>query len=198
MKWRHTILLPLVRCLETGAAVNGATGVINDTALTVAEGEINVHLIEVGRREHLFTPNSINALPGDIVTFKFWPGNHSVIRASYGRPCEPYENLQGNEGQGFYSGVMTPDDVDVGKGSVCLHTKTGSHGTDEIPASHVEFDHQHHLSRLLLLWCARQLRQLGDGGCYQRGCGAFYRCSDSVCSSESIKHYIFDHGEFMR
>ncbi|KAM0703062.1 hypothetical protein Q7P35_005519 [Cladosporium inversicolor] len=98
--------------------VNGATGAINDTAPTVAQGEINVHSIEVGKREHLFTPNSINALPGDIITFKFWPGSHSVIRASYGRPCEPYENIQGNEDQGFYSSTMTPDDVDVGQGTL--------------------------------------------------------------------------------
>jgi plastocyanin len=126
MKWQHIFFLPLVLCFEAGNAVNGATGAINDTAPTVAEGEINVHSIEVSRREHLFTPNSINALPGDIVTFKFWPGSHSVIRASYGRPCEPYENVQGNEGQGFYSGIMSPDEVDVEQGSVRRYTTTGA------------------------------------------------------------------------
>jgi plastocyanin len=126
MKWQHIFFLPLVRCFEAGNAVNGATSAVNDTAPTVAEGEINVHSIEVSRREHLFTPNSINALPGDIVTFKFWPGSHSVIRASYGRPCEPYENVQGNEGQGFYSGIMSPDEVDVEQGSVRRCTTTGA------------------------------------------------------------------------
>jgi len=194
MKWRHVFLLPLVQCLETDDMVNGATGAINDTAPTVAQGEINVHSIEVGKREHLFTPNSINALPGDIVTFKFWPGSHSVIRASYGRPCEPYENIQGNEGQGFYSGTMTPDDVDVGRGNVGLSTKTRVMYADEISASHLEPDHQHYLSNLLLLWCTRQLYQLGDGRCYQRGCRALHCFSDSVCSGESTKHSIFHPG----
>lgn len=126
MKWRHTFLLPLVRCVKADDAVNGATGAINNTAHTVADGEINVHSIEVSSREHFFTPNSINALPGDIVTFKFWPGSHSVIRASYGRPCEPYENVQGNEGQGFYSGVMSPDDVNVEQGSVRSYVTTAT------------------------------------------------------------------------
>ena len=106
--------------------MNGAVGAINDTTSIVAEDEINIHSIEVSRREHLFTPNSINALPGDIVTLKFWPGSHSVIRASYGRPCEPYENVQGNEGQGFYSGIMSPDDVDVEQGSVRRYTTPGA------------------------------------------------------------------------
>lgn len=64
--------------------------------------------------------------------------------------------------------------------------------TDELSASHVELDHQHHLSDLLLLWRARQLRQLGDGRCHQRGRRASYRHSDPVCPSESMKHCIFD------
>ena len=126
MKWQRTLFLPLARCFKAGNVMNGAVGAINDTTSIVAEDEINIHSIEVSRREHLFTPNSINALPGDIVTFKFWPGSHSVIRASYGRPCEPYENVQGNEGQGFYSGIMSPDDVDVEQGSVRRYTTPGA------------------------------------------------------------------------
>lgn len=121
--------------------VNGAVGAINDTTPIVAEDEINIHSIEVSKRGHFFTPNSINALPGDIVTFKFWPGSHSVIRASYDRPCEPYENAQGNEGQGFYSGIMSPDDVDVEQGNVRRYTKPVWDNTDELSASNVELDH---------------------------------------------------------
>jgi plastocyanin len=122
MKWQHAFSLLIVPCFAIENTVNGATGAINDTTPTVAEGEITVHSVEVGRQEHLFIPNSINALPGDIVTFRFWPGNHSIIRASYGRPCEPYENLQGNGGQGFYSDVMSPNEADVERGSVSIST----------------------------------------------------------------------------
>lgn len=97
---------------------HGATGAVNSTAPTVLEDEITVHVITVGETEHYFTPNSINALPGDIVMFKFWPGNHSVIQAAFGYPCVPYEDFQGQGVQGFYSGTQSPDADDVSRGSV--------------------------------------------------------------------------------
>lgn len=118
MNLYHAVLLSVELCLASGGPLNGPSGAINDSTPTVSEGEITVHSIDVSRRNRFFTPNSINALPGDIVTFKFWPGSHSVIRATYGRPCVPYEDTQGNSGQGFYSGVMSPDDADVAHDNV--------------------------------------------------------------------------------
>jgi len=111
--WLPTLCLAALVCLASGQEVNGPTGAINSPTLTVQEGEITVHTIEVSNRTHYFTPNNIQALPGDIITFKFWPGNHSVIRAEYAYPCIPYEDLEGNGEGGFYSGVMSPDSQDV-------------------------------------------------------------------------------------
>jgi len=111
--WLSALSLAILTCLASSQEVNGATGAINDTTISTEEGEITVHTIEVSNRTHYFTPNSINALPGDIVTFKFWPGDHSVIRAEYGYPCIPYEDVQENGEGGFYSGVKSPDAQDV-------------------------------------------------------------------------------------
>lgn len=120
--WRLAILLlSALSSIALGDDVQGATVAINDTTPTAEEGEITVHYVNVSSRTHYFTPNSINALPGDIVNFRFWPGDHSVIRADYGYPCIPYEDLDGNEGEGFYSGVKSPNATDVEEGNVCLN-----------------------------------------------------------------------------
>lgn len=119
--WRlAALLLSAFSSIALGDDVTGATGAINDTTPTAPDGEITVHYVNVSSRTHYFTPNSIVALPGDIVNFRFWPGGHSVIRAEYGYPCIPYEDLEGNEGQGFYSGVMSPNETDVDEGTVCI------------------------------------------------------------------------------
>lgn len=116
--WLPVACLTALSGFTAAQEVNGATGAINDTTPTSTQDEITVHTIEVSNRTHYFTPNSINALPGDIVQFIFWPGNHSVIRADYGYPCIPYEDFDGNENGGFYSGVMDPDEDDVRSGNV--------------------------------------------------------------------------------
>lgn len=116
--WLAALCLTAYSTIASGQDVNGATGAINDTTPTSTLNEITVHTIDVSNRTHYFTPNSINALPGDIITFRFWPGNHSVIRAEYGYPCVPFEDFEGNEGQGFYSGVQSPDNEDVQQGNV--------------------------------------------------------------------------------
>jgi plastocyanin len=117
--WLPALCLAAFSTFASGQQVNGATAAINDTTPTSTQDEITIHTILVSNTTHYFTPNSINALPGDIVTFKFWPGNHSVIRAEYGLPCVPYEDFDGNEGGGFYSGVQSPDQNDVQQGNVC-------------------------------------------------------------------------------
>jgi len=92
--------LAVLACLS--AALAQETGANNDTTPTTTVGEITIHTVTVGRLENEFQPNSIIATPGDIVQFVFYPTNHSVIRAEYGYPCVPYEDITGNTG--FYSG----------------------------------------------------------------------------------------------
>lgn len=154
--WLPVLCLAAFSTLTSGQEVNGPTGAINSTTPQTTQDEITVHHIDVSNRTHYFTPNSINALPGDIVSFKFWPGNHSVIRAEYGYPCVPYEDFEGNESGGFYSGVQSPDENDVKQGNVRIDV---SDIQDEpaltlFAASYMELDHQYHRTNLLLLWCA--------------------------------------------
>ncbi|KAI0273295.1 hypothetical protein BGY98DRAFT_998272 [Russula aff. rugulosa BPL654] len=39
-----------------------------------------------------FSPNSIDAVQGDIVVFNFHPKNHSVTQSSFKEPCTPLES----------------------------------------------------------------------------------------------------------
>ncbi|KAL3417483.1 hypothetical protein PVAG01_10493 [Phlyctema vagabunda] len=61
------------------------------------------HTIAVGAQGHKFTPSFIQAQPGDVVSFRFYPLNHSVARAAFGQPCIPYE-YTGINHVGFWSG----------------------------------------------------------------------------------------------
>ncbi|KAM0721360.1 hypothetical protein Q7P37_002284 [Cladosporium fusiforme] len=88
------LLLLLASIITAGETVNGATGAINDTVPTTFENEATVYTIQVGKEKETYTPNSINPGPGDIISFVFYSGNHSVIKAEYGYPCIPYENLE--------------------------------------------------------------------------------------------------------
>ena len=59
---------------------------------------------------HRFVPNEITANVGDIISFQFFPPNHSVVRAEFGQPCIPYE-YTGENKAGFYSGFYPLDKV---------------------------------------------------------------------------------------
>jgi len=78
-----------------------------------------VHRVNVGSGGFSYDPNTTYADVGDIVTFVFYPTNHSVIRAEYTgsdacgaggcNPCTPYELIHGDGG--FHSGnvlLQTP------------------------------------------------------------------------------------------
>ncbi|KAK3677028.1 hypothetical protein LTR78_003233 [Recurvomyces mirabilis] len=84
------------------ATAQSSTSTSSSTATAVTSGEITIHTVTVGKIENEFDPPSINAVPGDIVSFEFFPGNHSVARAEYGFPCVPYEDITGKSG--FHSG----------------------------------------------------------------------------------------------
>ena len=151
--WLPALCLAAFATFASAQEVQGATEAINSTTPTSTQDEITIHTILVSNTTHYFTPNSINALPGDIVSFKFWPGNHSVIRAEYGYPFIPYEDLDGNENGGFYSGVQSPDEHDVESGNVSndgITFKVASRLTC-FTAPNLELDHQHNRPNILLL-----------------------------------------------
>jgi plastocyanin len=155
--WLPALYLAAFSTLASGQDIQGPTGAVNDTTPTSTQDEITIHTIDVSNKTHYFTPNSINASPGDIITFRFWPGNHSVIRAEYGYPCVPYEDLDGNENGGFYSGVQSPDQNDVEQGNVWIIVSSvlGEPVLTYFTAPYMEFDRQHDYADILLLWCSR-------------------------------------------
>ena len=119
--WTLLLLSRSTSASGSGEQLRGATCAINDTVPTSTENEATIYTILVGKETNTYIPNSINPGPGDIVSFMFMEGNHSVIKAEYGYPCVPYEDIEGNEGKGFYSGdfSVTQEQVDNGDVSSC-------------------------------------------------------------------------------
>jgi plastocyanin len=79
-----------------------------------------VHTINVGSGgQHVFEPDTVYANAGDLITFKFYPTNHSVVRGEYTQsrscgnsgcnPCVPYELFHPDE-EGFQSGNIETQD----------------------------------------------------------------------------------------
>ncbi|KAK8200793.1 hypothetical protein M8818_006109 [Zalaria obscura] len=65
-----------------------------------------VHTVSVSfAGSNAYSPNSLNASAGDIISFVFYAANHTVIRSAFGYPCIPYEDL-GPGKQGFFSGYV--------------------------------------------------------------------------------------------
>jgi len=96
-----------------GIATNTSTSTISaSTPLNTAHA---VHTVLVGPGGYRFEPNTTYAEPGDIVSFVFYPSNHSVVRAAYGVPCIPYEYTYPGK-EGFYSGHFLVDTVESAVG----------------------------------------------------------------------------------
>ncbi|KAK4188100.1 hypothetical protein QBC35DRAFT_497043 [Podospora australis] len=62
--------------------------------------------VSVGRTGLTFEPNQIRAAAGDVVEFRFWARNHSVVSGRFTHACVP------TEVGGFYSGFF-PTPVDT-------------------------------------------------------------------------------------
>ncbi|KAH7382595.1 hypothetical protein DE146DRAFT_760433 [Phaeosphaeria sp. MPI-PUGE-AT-0046c] len=81
---------------------------------TIASSTISApaqtHTIQVGLADHKFKPEVTEANVGDTVEFRFYPTNHSVVRAEYSFPCIPYE-MTGPNKHGFFSGFNAVDKV---------------------------------------------------------------------------------------
>lgn len=60
--------------------------------------------VQVGQTGLTYDPETINAQPGDTVTYNFHPKNHSVTQSSFAEPCKP---LAG----GFFSGFVPTQDL---------------------------------------------------------------------------------------
>ncbi|KAI0655271.1 hypothetical protein C8Q70DRAFT_887643, partial [Cubamyces menziesii] len=64
--------------------------------------DVTIHVGSVNGTSALaFSPSSVNATKGSVITFVFdgMPGNHTVAQSAFGKPCEPLEG-------GFDSGFI--------------------------------------------------------------------------------------------
>lgn len=86
--------------LPSFTAVDSSTPVI---ARQSAAPSPKTWLIKVGAGGFKFSPPSIsNVSIGDIITWEFYPKDHSVARAEFGSACVPYETT-GRDRTGFWS-----------------------------------------------------------------------------------------------
>lgn len=73
------------------------------STIPTAQATIKTHLVKAGSGSFRFEPARLeNVSVGDVVTFEFYPPDHSVARAEFGSPCMPYE-YTGKDKKGFWS-----------------------------------------------------------------------------------------------
>jgi hypothetical protein len=87
------------------------TGSTTSTSLALSAPP-KTHLVQVGAGGFHFEPAQLdNVSVGDVISFEFYPPDHSVARAEYGKePCMPYE-YTGKDKTGFWSGTQWVDTV---------------------------------------------------------------------------------------
>jgi plastocyanin len=56
--------------------------------------------VSVGMNGLTFEPNEIHAQQDDVIEFRFWPRNHSVVAGDFNNACRPAEE------NGFFSGFF--------------------------------------------------------------------------------------------
>lgn len=90
------------------------TTVDNSTPMIVRQSAVpnpTTWIVKAGAGGFKFTPQSLsNVSIGDIVSFEFYPPDHSVARAEFGSACVPYEST-GPGRTGFWSGTQLVDSV---------------------------------------------------------------------------------------
>jgi plastocyanin len=102
--WRQFVTLALLNLAIGSAHAQVASGTTTSSAAAAT------FTVDVGRADHVFRPDVVQANVGDIIQFNFFPPNHSVVRAEYGYPCIPYEKMVPGK-QGFFSGFKPVDAI---------------------------------------------------------------------------------------
>jgi plastocyanin len=101
--------------LETSATSSATMTVSSTGSVTSTNSTPNgpkSHLVKAGAGGFHFEPQELhNVTVGDVVTWEFYPPDHSVARAEYGSACVPYE-YTGKGKTGFWSGTQWVDTVD--------------------------------------------------------------------------------------
>ncbi|KAL8966567.1 MAG: hypothetical protein Q9183_003314 [Haloplaca sp. 2 TL-2023] len=96
------------------SAVPSSVGAVSAAASTGTAGQVMVHVVKVGNKngDLTFEPNNLQAAPGSMVQFHFYPKNHSVVQSTFDQPCQPIKNNMPSA-MGLFSGFMPvkPDDA---------------------------------------------------------------------------------------
>ena len=66
--------------------------------------------VEVGNNNVRYNPNSIVAEAGSVIVFKFMSEHHSVGKAAFGTPCQPFDYVEPGK-PSFYSGPFNGKDL---------------------------------------------------------------------------------------
>ncbi|KAK4096843.1 hypothetical protein N658DRAFT_501091 [Parathielavia hyrcaniae] len=69
-------------------------------ASSLAKASSHFIPVSVGKTGLTFEPNEIHAEEGDVIEFRFWPRNHSVVAGDFHSACRPAED------NGFSSGFF--------------------------------------------------------------------------------------------
>jgi plastocyanin len=101
-------LTAIALCLAGRVTISGAqttypSPTASSSKTTTSQTSAQTHSVQAGKGGFKFSPEVIQANPGDTVQFLFYPSNHSVVRSDYKYPCLPYEDVGWNR-TGFFSG----------------------------------------------------------------------------------------------
>lgn len=106
---------------------------------STSSAQPSVQTIQVGNGGYQYSPNVSNLAVGSTIVFEFMSTNHSVVKAAFGVPCQPYDYI--NRGQpSFYSGVFNGQDVF--SDDVSIYPRRQPAFTDDLQASKMESHNQ--------------------------------------------------------
>lgn len=91
------VWFPLVRA-QYGGSTDTTRSTVSSTTSASPSGATQT--VDAGKHGLSFEPDTLNVAPGGQVEFHFFPGNHSVARASFDNPCHPMSDTS------FFSGFM--------------------------------------------------------------------------------------------
>ncbi|KAF1926569.1 uncharacterized protein M421DRAFT_422543 [Didymella exigua CBS 183.55] len=98
-------ILSLSAVIATPISSESSSTRSGSSATPSTSSEPQVHTIKAGSGGFKFTPQELtNVSVGDIVTFEFYPPDHSVVQAEFGSACVPYSYVdKDHAGKGFWT-----------------------------------------------------------------------------------------------
>ncbi|RYP63301.1 hypothetical protein DL771_009333 [Monosporascus sp. 5C6A] len=96
------------RSITSVSTRSATTTMSSSTSSTSSPTGPATHTVSVGL-DHKYNPDTIEADVGDIINFRFYGANHSVVKAEFGQPCVPYDMIHPGA-ESFFSGAVEQPD----------------------------------------------------------------------------------------